>query len=394
MQQFGDLEIAFTDEFQKTWSDKGSGAEKDGSFWHPLPPPGFHVLGSIGVNHQGEVNRSIAAMCVKDISDKRDALHSPKDFVHIWDDQGSGATSSGSCWRPIPPDGYVALGDVFVAGYGKPQVSLIMCVREDLTHPATVGSIIWTDKGSNVPRDFRAFDISTYRAASDTKKGLFAPQTFVGNSNEHKPQVSEVLNCLHLEFPVDRKEEDIKAPDMKNKHKPPNVMGNRVDHTVYVPFTAILDPEYPIHWQVHKSPIYRVERHTAFTLEIYDYNDTSVDQKFEKSITIGTSKASTEAFKASAGISVTTEGGVSIAGVSGKVSGTITAELGWEQTKTTSYFTETTDTYPVVVPPKTAVAVWVVTYTIVIRRADNTVVPGQVSFKGDYITQTQFPRPI
>jgi vacuolar protein sorting-associated protein 13A/C len=48
----------------------------------------------------------------------------------VWDDSGSGAFADGSIWRPVVPAGYVALGDVAVAGHDPPTGATLL-VRDD-----------------------------------------------------------------------------------------------------------------------------------------------------------------------------------------------------------------------------------------------------------------------
>ena len=50
---FGDLELAFTDQFEPRWNDKGSDADDDVAFFHPKPRRGFHALGSLGLAVNG-----------------------------------------------------------------------------------------------------------------------------------------------------------------------------------------------------------------------------------------------------------------------------------------------------------------------------------------------------
>ncbi len=51
----------------------------------------------------------------------------PVDYVKIWNSRGDGdgcvdcQEIEATTWRPIPPEGYVALGDVVVQGKRKPD---------------------------------------------------------------------------------------------------------------------------------------------------------------------------------------------------------------------------------------------------------------------------------
>jgi hypothetical protein len=73
-------------------------------------------------------------------------LLSTTDYTRVWDDSGSGAFADGSIWRPVVPPGYVALGDVAVAGHDPPTGATLL-VRDDpevLAKPVAYEQI-WND---------------------------------------------------------------------------------------------------------------------------------------------------------------------------------------------------------------------------------------------------------
>jgi len=77
------------------WTDKGSGANKDGSMWHGVPPSKY----------------------------------------------------------------YKCLGSVMQKGYKKPVLSNYRCVHSGLTKKIQNNSIVWTDKGSGADRDVTVFKL-------------------------------------------------------------------------------------------------------------------------------------------------------------------------------------------------------------------------------------------
>ena len=93
---FGDLILTFTSTFQLRWSDAGSGADRDVAFYHPVPPAGFHALGSVGIGRASShfnPDGNWAVLCVKaaeDVNGKA-ALARPTDYDFIWNDEKSGA---------------------------------------------------------------------------------------------------------------------------------------------------------------------------------------------------------------------------------------------------------------------------------------------------------------
>lgn len=76
--------------FRLIWADHGSGADRDGSCWRPLP-----------------------------ISSE-----------------------------------YVAMGDIFVNGYNPPSQEETWCLHRSLVKPASIGEIIWDTTHSGADRDF------------------------------------------------------------------------------------------------------------------------------------------------------------------------------------------------------------------------------------------------
>ncbi|MHC4444241.1 MAG: Vps62-related protein [Planctomycetota bacterium] len=74
------------------------------------------------------------------------ALAPPVYYMQVWPDEGSGAYSNGILWRPIPPAGYVCLGLVGQTGNSTPRTDEIMCVRQDLVAPGKTGKTIRIDE--------------------------------------------------------------------------------------------------------------------------------------------------------------------------------------------------------------------------------------------------------
>ncbi|MFD6115497.1 hypothetical protein ACFWG0_36170 [Streptomyces yangpuensis] len=53
---FGELELAFTDQYIWRWDDEDTGGKHWVSFWHPKPPQGFHALGTVALPAWGSDN--------------------------------------------------------------------------------------------------------------------------------------------------------------------------------------------------------------------------------------------------------------------------------------------------------------------------------------------------
>jgi len=181
------LLINFTTEFHRIWDTRGSKSKKPGAFWRPTPPPdvlpGFFPLGDVAVSGNDNVNgkRVVAVVCEGDPQSegatKGKALSRPDDYEQVWKDSGSGSRTDGSIWRPIPPDGYVALGLVCSNNHEKPSLNAVRCVRADLVIASGVGDVIWDDRGSGAEQNFSAW--STDPPAAAAGEIYFAPGTFV-----------------------------------------------------------------------------------------------------------------------------------------------------------------------------------------------------------------------
>ncbi|KAF3075771.1 hypothetical protein CFAM422_002510 [Trichoderma lentiforme] len=171
-----ELVTATTSSFSARWNDKGSGATRDGGFWHPNSQGNMRPLGSVGVPHYKDINGNYVAQLIGPGSYSQSnglpPLVSPTGYTQIWNDQKSGASKDGAFWRPIPPNGYVALGDVSMAGWSQtPSTSDVWCVRQDLVKQGSfAASSVWDDKKSGAKYDVSIWEVrSASRTNSDTE---------------------------------------------------------------------------------------------------------------------------------------------------------------------------------------------------------------------------------
>lgn len=154
-------DFATTSSFTRVWWDRGSGADKDVAFYHPNPTKGYKYVGDYC---QGNYSNPRGTVLVAKPRDGK--AIPPNDYELVWNDKGSGADEDFSCWRPIPPSGYVALGLITVKGYQKPSTNLTLCVHKDFVEDGTISGSIWNDKGSAADKDFSVWGIQ--------ETGLFA----------------------------------------------------------------------------------------------------------------------------------------------------------------------------------------------------------------------------
>jgi len=185
------LEVLFIRDFQPVWNDSGSGARRDGSFYQPVAPGGYSVIGYYGQGDYNPPNGFVAV--VKEHIPGSGALAEPVRYEAIWTDSGSGSDRDGALWRPIPPVGYTCLGVVvtgysFGTGYAPPGLDAIRCVRSDLVAPAKAWMAIWNDDGSGA-----GSDLGTWVIAPATEEGvhlgLMAAQGY-GENGGYAPPAS------------------------------------------------------------------------------------------------------------------------------------------------------------------------------------------------------------
>ena len=79
-------------------------------------------------------------------------IKDPVDYKKIWNNKGDGK-GCGDCqegeatlWRPVPPTGYICLGDVAVEGNEKPDIeneALIKCVPEKCVTKIPINTRVW-----------------------------------------------------------------------------------------------------------------------------------------------------------------------------------------------------------------------------------------------------------
>ena len=280
------LLINFTTEFHRIWDNKGS-RSKPGGFWRPTPAPdllpGFFPLGDLAVSGHDNINhrRVVAVVCEGEPpsagANQGKALSKPADFEQVWKDTGSGAKTDCSIWRPIPPDGYVALGLVCADGLDKPSLNSVRCVREDLVVAASIDTMIWSDKGSRAKQDFSVWSVLPPVATAGVIH--FAPGTFVGVNSYSKPVTHVAAYALRMRISL--KAEPTPAPPSLTGYEPPTApQPATVTQTARLPWFTIKDPDLNAFEQFRTSPYYLLQRKEQYVLIGYGHNTSSAGQTF------------------------------------------------------------------------------------------------------------------
>jgi hypothetical protein len=390
MLEYQDLEIGFTTSFRLMWNDERSGGSLDGAYWRPIIPPtmpGFYPLGDLGWKGYGDVNGQafIAIVHDKGTGGNRPALKPPLKFEEVWSDHKSGAKRDGSMWRPVPPEGYVALGLVCNAGYSEPSPEVMRCVRADLVVPAIPGELIWDDRNTGASRDFGSWEIDAPGAPEG--EIYFTPGTFIGQASHTKPVRDNNAYALRLRLKETAPTNQMALPKLMNCEVPglyaPDTLVTRAD----LPWFAVRDPNLSPLEQLAKSPTYLLERTNRFKLIDHAYNDTTLTQDLEWKHIVGTSLEKATSFTSTTGIELGVEAKVGVAKVSFKLTQSFTYSEG-----TTRAWSETTEhTVQAHVPSHAALAAYHVESSYILYRQDGSKVSGPVTCSTEQVVWTQFP---
>ncbi len=388
--QFGELILAITDTFHFRWNNDGSPADAR-SFGHPIAPAGFYPLGSVGVVGPNitNLNHKLSCICVKAAEGSNQPLKKPLRFQQLWTDKNAGTDHNGSCWRPVPPQGYVAMGDVFQTGYGAPNLSDVMCVRADLAgNGQLVGNAFWKNSKSHA----NIFSVWEIEAAPDENLeeglGLFTVNTILGTNSHEMPRNSNTVNCLKL--PITRKNYNHEKEPVPSstqdpvKSTPPITLSG-----FYLPCRSIKDPNRELYEKVKSSPFYCVKKEYSYE-KISGYHNNT-DKSVEITKTASYSKEKSIASRTNfMNAHIDATGSVSIArmGGSGQMDGNVVVSGGGETTGTVTSNAKTVTT-TIIVPPNKIVTSWVIKYTVRLFRQDNSEIGSFYYYGKDaYLTES------
>ncbi|MER5929908.1 Vps62-related protein [Streptomyces sp. NPDC002054] len=407
---FGELELAFTDKFSWCWDDEDTGGEHWVSFWHPEAPKGFLPLGTMAIPAWGSANLNpttgakkvtdhVVALCVKEsgttAKDMAPPLAAPIAYEKIWRDVGTGGKYKGSLWRPIPPEGYVAMGCVVPKdSYEEPSLDAVTCVRADLTDQSTA-TLVYNDKGTGGKEAVSAWRNDVPPAYVDNTSGdtraLISANTFTSHAAYGKPKSLPDMRVLCLPMPT-VKEPWPPAPELSGRSRPAERTDPVTANALWIPFTAVSDSERSVPWKLQHSPFYRIERKVSWELVDHIDNNTESPAKLSRAITTGVEKESAHAFQLSTGISVNATAGVSGVVASASVSTTYSLELGFSQSTSVKELESKTVTVEKDVLPDTSLAVWVGSNSLQVVRADHTLVGSPLQFRGkNSVRYDQYP---
>ena len=147
------LDTQRTCSLEKSWNDKGSGADLDGFFYLPVVDSSAHIIGGYGTQEK----KLTAEDCMLAVGASAQLVE-PIAWELIWLDKGSGARLDGSMWRAVPPsEDYRCIGTVPQIDYEKPDLPNYRCVPAMFTEKVVSSTVIWTDEGSGARKPVSMF---------------------------------------------------------------------------------------------------------------------------------------------------------------------------------------------------------------------------------------------
>lgn len=394
----GGMEIKFVDQFVWRWHDAGSGGTYNGGFWHPVATDGFHALGSLGLPNWAVPTDLVAVIVVKEVDQSGAVVHPVDyALVYTDAGSGASYNGSFWLPVPPSPD-YVAMGLVAQTGWGKPALTDVVCVRKDLTVKGKAGPFIWNDHDTGASMYLGTWAISIPDAGlhdlAHVAPGTFVGWNSWTPPADHPAM--NVLK-IPLPMIVDGENEDYE-PKLADYDTPPSHSPSTLNKAMLVPFTAVNDPVRfgQIHWQVTNSPFYRLNRDVYYRVLYHDHNQQSVAINQPVNATAGVEPSFGQAFHTATGVSITDSDGMRLLGTYQLVSSNTSLEFGFDSRTSITELQYEEINKTLVIPPDKAAAMWQKASRFVLKRHNGTTletvgVPLEVGIDNEYI-RSEYPR--
>jgi hypothetical protein len=370
----GELLVTFCDSFEYRWCDRGSGLPIDGSYYHPLPTDGFKPIGSLGFSGYYNPNGIHAVMVVKSTSGSNvlasptDYTLAWSDQGSGADDDGSfwipvppagykalGIVVQRGYGKPSLDDvvcvreDLTIVGDAgeYIWGFGIPIIERYF------------GS--WKiDPPDAGPHDDAYLSTGTFVAVQSTTAPSVHP-------------VMNVLNVplpMLAEAPYQTYVPKLTGYDTPPEETVP-MMAKEMLVPCTIVKDALYDSSNP-HWRISNSPFYRLERQVYYKLLYHNHNQTSEVQTNNVLIRSGVTTTESESYWNETSISVTVEAGISIKMFESKVSTTVSTSFGYETMTSVAELQEKEVSSSINTPPGKAAALWQKYNRYVLKRHNGT----------------------
>jgi hypothetical protein len=305
------------DDFAPIWTDRGSGATLDGSFWRPV------------------------------------------------------------CRDPA----YVALGAVCVRGHGKPDPARlrVALVHHSLTQPGTIGKEpVWTDRRTGARVDFSAWPVVTPDTPVAAGMLLLPPGGIAAVATHAHPRTSATGNVLLL--PLTTRSNLPEAgyrPRLTAAQRPAATSSSGHHEVATVPFTAVSDRGLEPCEKIRSSPFYTIRHEEEFRLVDYRVNGSSEPLVVEVETIRGLETTRTDTVSGSVTVSYQAKIGGAFKGISAEVQTALSVTLGYTRTDSVKEIAQRRVTERYTVPPQSAFAVWTRADRITVARRNGS--PAEVS---------------
>ncbi|KAL1795369.1 hypothetical protein ACET3X_007185 [Alternaria dauci] len=352
---YGDLRVTLTKEFEWKYADNGTGARRDASFFHARAQGDLRPLGSFVTPNYQDQNNKRATLLVGNVPNGsgKPAVASPTSYSSIWDDGGSGGKHDGSIWRPNPPSGYVALGDVCVGNYSTPSTSAIWCVRSDLVVQSDFGAnSVWDDGGSGARKDVSVWPlVKPHMGVDGSDKIPVLTDLFIANASG-RPEYGRA-KVLTLPVPKDFKRFSADLPEFTKNTIPRegDTFEDLEQCSVTLPFTAFFPPTDNSCLNLIPHPFITLQRRTAWYVEDVARNASDESGSHTTKITKGVSSTQSEEMTHSVGVSITTSAGIKAIG--GGIDVTLNYQFTYSQSYSSTEFQQTEKTHTFNIGPWT-----------------------------------------
>ncbi|KAL2129179.1 hypothetical protein VTI74DRAFT_8107 [Chaetomium olivicolor] len=382
-QVYGDLLVTMTSAYDWRWNDRGSGADRDGAFWHPKPQRDMRPMGSVVAPHHRDLPNQWAVLLVGDDPSKRPvgkgpAVRAPIDYQPLWTDRGSGSSADGSFWRPVAPPGYIAVGDVANAGYSKPDLDQVWCLRADLVADGVYkDSAVWDDKGSGAKADASFWDIIPRASNSASEYIPVLAGTFRCNMAYQQPDLS-LAKVPALYVPKPTKPFSPAPPEVTKDILPEvgDTFSSIAHSSVTLPFTCFFDPVDRASLDNIATPFCTITKQVAWVVlqKFPNYQNSPYTQS--QTVTTGIRKTDSTTTSHTAGVTISSEVGYGLA----KWSVSLNYQFSFSQSSSVEEMEERTMTKTITVAPQTVAIAWGKRITITGVRADGSRIQDERAF--------------
>ncbi|MFJ5726471.1 hypothetical protein, partial [Streptomyces sp. NPDC093149] len=321
-------------------------------------------------------------LAARPASADKSLLRKPVSWERLGDLPDTGSQWECALWRPVPPDGYVALGDIAARrdigpeGYGGWADT--MCVKKthngrNYVRQAECSELLYEENG------WKLWSIATPPYPDgDLDEHLYLPMgCFTAVRSEGHPAPTPVTWTLDLPAIIDKRDGP-EIPELTSHNRPPATIVI-TDRTVTVPYFMVKDDARNDRWKRDNSPFYKIERKRHYELILYrDNRNGTVEQEESQAVTTGVSEENSEAFSQNTGVTVSESVGVEVgarpfgigAGVTVTSSVSATIETGYESRYSVSAMRQETKTRGLAIPPHSSACLWMEHHRLITRRGN------------------------